>query len=403
MFNSLVLLEYSPEKSCGDIISQYPKEYDISEDIDIIKSLSFPTIPKNSSVHIFNSINYYCYSYVFSFADKFYSILIISVSFHPSLMNDFLKSVSKSFENDDISDAEVRFGLVRSLITSWEYDGSNKLIVNYPFETFTVDLMKTENWTQSFDISPLSSAIEPLWKALLSNAGILIIGASAEIASNALLAALSIIEPLKYLDPFLIYTKKGDPRFQEILDGSKKYKIVATTDEFLPHKNQFSVIFKIPEGHFTPCPELQDQYQQRTSRFFSVVIGAMNQYLLIDPYFDILNKKIDNIQTYTSNSTLFKKSFFDKVETTETFKRWRGRKRIRDETRAAFLSVPPQDALKKVPDDKLEIAKEELVRIFNTTEGDMHLHTVLKIHMKAISKRLKQLNGGNDEEKCDDI
>lgn len=404
MFNSILLLDYSPEPSSVKTSAIFPKDYDISDDIEMIKACSFPSNVKlgESTVHIFNTTNYTCHSYVFTFASKIYAIVVNTVSFHPCLFSDFLKAVAKSFEGDERSDPEVRFSLVRSLLTSWEYNGSDKLVVNYPYNSFTIDLGATENWTQSFDISPLSSAIEHLWKALLSNLGILIIGATAEIASNALLAALSIIEPLKYFDPLLIYTRKGDPRFQEILEGSKKYKLVATTENFVPQKNQFGVIFNIPEGHFTPCPELQEQYQQRTARFFTVVLGAMNQALLVDPYFDILDKKIDNMQTYTSNASLFKKAFFDKVETTETFKRWRNRRKIRDETRAAFLSVPPIEALKKLPDDMLEIANEELLRIYNTSDGDMHLQTVLKIHLKAVAKRIKKLKNQESQKEAEE-
>ena len=393
MYNSLILLRKDINQHESVVKQQFPEKYDISEDLDIIKVNSFPSNAQigSSGVHVFNSLNYTCHSYVFTYKNVFYSIVIISSSFHPCLFTDFLHSVQKSFEGDEKSDADLRFQLVKSLITSWEYDGSDKLIANFPFETFTIDLGKTQNWTQSFDISPLSSAIEHIWKALLSNSGILIIGATAEIASSAALAALSIIEPLKYFDPYLLYTRSGDPRFKAILEGSTEYKLVATTEAFIPKKNQFAMILNIPNGTFTPCPELQDQYQHRTARFFSVVIGAMNQALLVDPYFDILDKKIDNIQIYTSNAPLFNKAFFDKVESTETFKRWRNRRKIRDETRAAFLSVPPEDALKKLPDDKLDIAKDELIRIFNTAHGDMHLQTVIKLHLKAINKRLKLL------------
>lgn len=393
MFNCIVGFELDPEIKEPSIMQQYPSEYDLSLDINQIKSCCFPyNLPNdNNGVHVFNTDNYTGHAYVYPYKGKYYSIVILSVSFKPCLYTDFLQAVKKCFVEDENADPEVRFGLVMSLLTSWVIEGTRTLIANYPLTQFMIDLAETTNWTQSYDISPLSSAIEPIWKALLSNQGILIVGATAEIASNAVLAILSIIEPLKYYDPYLIYTRPGDARFQEILEGSTKYKLVGTTDGFGPKKNQFGVVINIPGGHFTPCPELQDQYQQKTGRFFQVIVGAMNQALLVDPYFDILEKPVDNIQAYTQNAPMFQPQFFEKIEQTETFRHWRNRRKIRDSTRAAFLSVPPSEALKKVPDDKLHVAQEELQRLYNTCSGDQHLQTVIKIHQKAIAKRIKKL------------
>ncbi|EAX90851.1 hypothetical protein TVAG_445710 [Trichomonas vaginalis G3] len=392
MFNAICSFEWSPDPTDIKQLDIHPKDYDISDDIVQIKGCCFPAniTSDNNGVQVFNTNNYTGHSYVFPLHDKYYAIVILTVSFKPCLFTDFLESVKKSLLEDTTSDCDVRFGLIRSLLTSWELS-SEKLIVNYPFNQFTIDLAATENWTQSYDISPVSSAIDPIWKSLLSNQGILILGATAEICSNAVLAILSIIEPLKYYDPLLIYTKSGDPRFQEILDGSTKYKLVGTTEAFQPKKGQFGVVINIPDGHFTPCPELQNQYQQKTTRFFSVVLSAMNQALYTDPYFDILEKPISNIQTYTQNSPLFQKQFFDRVEKTETFRHWRNRKKIREQTRGAFLSVPSSEALKKLPDDKLIVAQDEVTRIYNTANGDQHYQTVLKIHLKAIAKRIKGL------------
>lgn len=392
MFNSLLLLEKCDDNTEPTVIEQFPPQLDMSADIAIMKACAFQSTCRGyNGVHVFNTENFYGHAWTFNFENRFYSIIIATISFRPALYTKFLQAVKQSFENDTSTDPEARMGLVKSLIESWNYDSTDKLVVNFPYQTFTVDLAHTSNWTEEYDISPLSSLIEHLWKALISNSGVLIVGANAEICSNALLAALSIIEPLRYMDKMLIYTNRNDPRFKEILDGSSEYKLVATTEQFFPQKTQFHVVVRIPSGAFTPTPELQTQYQERTVRFFAIAMGAMNQSLLVNPYFDLLERPIDNIQRYTQNSPLFDRRFFEKVEKTETFRRWRSRKRMRDQLRGAFLSVPPKDAVAFVKDEELLKAKEELERIYNSSEGDEHFRIILGMNRKLVDKRIRSL------------
>lgn len=390
MFESVALFE-KQSQDCGAIIDQFPKEFDLGADIEIIKTLSFPGKMKESlsTIHVFNTENYYCHSWAFYFNEKEYSIVIITSAFRPCLYTNFLDAVRKSFQEDNDSDQLCRYGFVCSLLQSWTLDDDSNLIANYPIQSFSINLNEVENWTQSFDVSPMSTFIEHVWKSIVSGSGILIIGDTAEIASNAVLASLSLIEPLRYLDPILIYTKRGDPRFDEILSGSTNYKIVGTTETELPFiKTQFELVARIPDQYFAPCPELQEQFQQKTVRLFSVIMGTMNHCLMTDPYYDILEKPITQI-TATSTSIPLTKSFFDELQRTNTFIKWRKRKIIRDQLRAAFLSVPPEEAIDGIDDNSLEKAKEELQRIYNSFEGDEHFRTVLKIHMKQVSKRIR--------------
>ena len=394
MFDSILLIESQKELSNSEIISQYPEKFDFLEDLELIKICSLPSNFNidQSIIHYFNTINFYGNSWTFSFKNSVFSIVIISSCFRPYLFSKFLESVRESFLNDKSSDHLCKYGFILSLLQSWTIDSSNNLIVNYPLNTFTINLSEVENWTENYDISPLSSFIEIVWKNLLSNTGILIQGETSEISSSALLAILSLIEPLKYSDPMLIYTKKGDPRFEQILSGSTEYKLVSTTEtNFKFNKNQFELIIKIPSNIFNPCPNLQSEYQQKTVKVFSILMASMNQSLMIDPYFDILEKKIFNLYYFQNNQNNFTPEFLTLIQKSQTFIKWRKKKLIRDQLRSSFLSVPPNEALEKVSNQELNIAKNELIKIINSSENDQHFSTVLKIHIKKINKRLKNI------------
>jgi hypothetical protein len=64
-----------------------------------------------------------------------------------------------------------------------------------------------------------------VWKAILTNRGVLIVGPSPKAVSRAVFALMALVAPFQCRDPVLVFT-----RFADVIDGSTVWKVVATTN-----------------------------------------------------------------------------------------------------------------------------------------------------------------------------
>ena len=230
-----------------------------------------------------------------------------------------------------------------------------------------------------------------MWRSIVLNNGVLIIADSAEIASGSVIAALSLFEPLYYEEPKLLYTNENDPRYQELLMPNSKYKIVGTTDKTLADKQRsFSTVINIQTKDFQDMSELNKMYVKKTHRFVCIIMSRISYNLLIDPYFNILNKTIDTEVFYKKFSE-FPKELFEKFQNSLTFQKWRYRKINIDQIRTSFLSVTPEEAASHVKDSELKLAYNELKRIVHLCQNDIHLRLVLEKNIRILKRKLNAI------------
>ncbi|KAK8898656.1 Protein dennd6a [Tritrichomonas musculus] len=116
-----------------------------------------------------------------------------------------------------------------------------------PFQSFKVVLGNEHITYSQFDpnfwLIPQTN-LYVIWRALMTNRGILIIGDSPSQVSCTVYSILSLAAPLKYCEPYIAYTRLGDPRFAEIITNqSQKWKVVGTTNMLLAERcKQFAVV-----------------------------------------------------------------------------------------------------------------------------------------------------------------
>ena len=388
MFDFILLFEGDPIK----ITEQYPKGVDVDE-LPLITNLCIPqTLPeKNEEIFVFNTNDSYCFTYAFIYNKTPASIVIVSSTFRPSIFFDFFKAIQETFQSTPESDPLCRYGLTKSLMISWHSNCQNEIVINHPLKSIIIDVSSVESWTSDFSITPISLYIDEIWKSIITNSGVMLIAPSAEIASIAAISTLSLFEPLKYEEPFLLFTQSNDPRYQEIVNGETKYKLVVTIDpDLAEHCQGFHSICHIDLSYQPKSPtKLRKKYVKKTRRLLCIVLAYVRSKLLSNPYFNILNRKIDgdDFQSYFGE---FPKKVFENLQNTQTYQKWRHGRIDVDEVRGAFLSSQPEEAVSMVNQDELIVAYNELSMIEHMCKRDLHLWTVVRRNLKLLKKRIKK-------------
>lgn len=400
MFDSILLFQKEP-KSTAKLITQYPAKIEIP-DLPLLKNLCVPYSISKTKAEIFaiNTPSNYCFIYSFIFEKIPYSIIIMTSSLYASLYFDFLHAVDASFATiQEKSDPMCRFGLVKSLLLSWFTKTADELVVNFPLDSFSLNISSITSWFANFNVAPFALYINEVWHAILMNKGVLIIAPNAEIASSAVFGVLSLLDRFKYCDEFLLYTEKGDPRYHEIMtNDSLPYKIVGTTNPDLANgDSRFSAIITIKATTFENMFEQQQEYRTKTIRLFGCLFVQMNIQLLTDPYSDLLNKKLNINELVRLSDNEYSAEIFTEIQNTKTFLQWRKHVSERNQLRESFLSVPPYEAIKQIHPEFYQKALDQLLIIVNSNVRDLHLQRVLKTHQAILSKKVKKLDEDRNE------
>jgi hypothetical protein len=383
MFDAICLFEHTSKTT---LVSQQPS-VTIPES-DLIQTLAVPRPVRAGLQHYaifcYNTSSLYCFSWAFRFANHSAAIVIATPNFYPTLFFEFLRSVAKSFSSDsEANDPRCRFLMVTSLLQSWFATGPREWQIYYPFESFTLDIAQPESCCSGFSIAPVLAELDLVWTCLLANDGVLIIAPTPEIASSTALACISLLGPVAYKDPCLLYTEESDPRTNSL----RKYRLIATTDASLAEL-PFGVIVNIVATEFPPAFDAWHRYRAMSMRHFSGMLSMMDFYLLSNPYHDILEMPL-NYRAFKVAESIVKR-LLDDIQKTDTFRVWRRDQILRHQTRTAFLSVPPRKAVAKLAPRDYPRALKWLELIGKKYARDHHLQSVLKVHRALITKALKQ-------------
>ncbi|OHT03960.1 hypothetical protein TRFO_28689 [Tritrichomonas foetus] len=323
------------------------------------------------------------------------------------------------------SDSLCRFGLVVSLLAAWSTNDEGNLIVNFPFSSFSFDLSEIKSWASTYSASILYPYVDQAWQALISNSGILIVSPDPRIASCAVSALLSLIEPLIYEDNVLFFTQRNDPRlaflFKEQTNTTNienennsnlnennstgsdcfipkrkllDYDVVAVDDELVAEKikQDFGLVIHINVLNNDNSVTVRDVYSNKTLRLFRVFMAIMNMKLLTDPYFDILQREMSAQEIEETFPNELPQELYEPFQKTKTFQKWRYRKVDREQLRQAFLSVSPKESVSKLKTvEDLLLAEKELNIILKKFSRDLHIETVIKSNLSLIKKKLKKL------------
>ena len=194
-------------------------------------------------------------------APEIFKILLDARSFMLQLIKEQEAQITKlgndSNDNNNVNEntkksiPEIVLDKIWECIQSCAFDYRNSLLTVFtPIRKFKVFLGNEHITYSQFDPNfwlTSQSNLYVIWRALMTNRGILVIGDSPSQVSCAVFSIISLASPLKYCEPYIAYTRLGDPRFAEIVfNQSRKWKIVGTTNPLLAERcNQFAVVGRL--------------------------------------------------------------------------------------------------------------------------------------------------------------
>ena len=389
LYSCLLLIEI-PEINKPNFMAMYPESYDLSKEIPSLSSacIPFEEFSSNSSIYAFNTVSFYCYALYFSLNDKGYSIVILSKRPFAFIFQTFLKEVHDEFSlNNSIFDPFLRFTYVIGLISSWPNLIESDFELTFPSgkKNFQID---SNNMT-FFNFDPsLSFTIEEcsiIWKSIIVGDPILIKASNSRQASRAVFSALSLISPFLYRDPYIIWLRESDPRFEEILNGEKiKYKIIASSSSILFNSKKFKYIIDVRNPLSESKPSIKLYYQKASQEFLTNILYLINFLLESNPWADYLNLPLDiqNITNVINSSPLKLLKAEDYLKFTEllTFSQWRQQILNRPAWREFILSSNPKDIYYKMKKTELEQVLPIINNSLQSFRTDNHLLAVLKTH-----------------------
>ncbi|OHT08434.1 hypothetical protein TRFO_23132 [Tritrichomonas foetus] len=396
------------------------------------------SMKKNSK---FITEKYLCFFWNFSSNSKIrYSIAIITRKPIASEIFKFLRDSQTKFDftKNSVKPEEI-LALVWNCIQKWKfYQKDSLLTITTPIQTFTVTLDNSYVLYSMFNPKlwlGKNADLNKIWHTLISNQGILVVGDFPSNVSCAVFSILSLMAPLKYYESFIPFTKLGDPRFAEIINGETKYKVVGTTNKLaLEQCKQFGYIVKLPStkenkiqmfwSHFDKYVKNENLTQNhdyinsinRTADILSILEIHLNYMLDTDPYIDILNKKIteNDFEIALQRDVIknkFSKEFRKKHDKrylpffvinevlnfhlTETFKEWRKAIIFRDSFRDGFLAIEPEKAINCRTYEELMTIKDYLPLIKEKYKNDCHMYAVVKRHIHYFRLKMKEIQGNS--------
>jgi len=387
------LVEFSREK--GSYLKRMiPETFDFYGEINFFTVCSFPEKITASSIHSFSLSRHICYSWCFQYQNGIFSIVILSHHCFAQIFLEFLGSIRDLHAGDDPEDC---LNAVNGYLAKWKIENNGEVHLVYPDRDFRTNMDSTYSYYLNFDPSSLigrNVEYDSLWKALLTNKGVLIYGEDAEKVSNAVFSVISMVAPLKYCEPLLVFTRLGDERFADVIQGSIKWKIVGTTNLLAYDRcTQFKVVIKLPPKPSIPF-DIRTSLQKRTTKILKRFELFFNKYLEKDPYSELLDCQLTpqqladftpkKDQASTKRLTIAELQIFQR---TNTFTEWRKFNMTRRQFRESFLSFTPEDIIQSKSMDQLSQIEKGLVPMSEKFSHDLHMSAVINKHISIIRKK----------------
>jgi hypothetical protein len=200
--------------------------------------------------------------------------------------------------------------------------------------------------------------------------------------------------PLQYREPVLVYTRLGDPRFADVINGSIFWKIVGTTNILAIERcKQYKLVIRLSANVETSDVDVRKILHYRTRRLLQKLEAVLNDLLEEDPYSDILSVPIP--EEYFASIVDSKSKYLglkDAVsfQFTMTFAFWRRSIMMRDALRDSFLSVMPDEAVADRELDELAAMEAGLREIEERFPRDAHLIAVARRHAHLVRKERRR-------------
>lgn len=390
LYDSCCLLRYTQQNG-SEVIEYFPKEYSFIQRKKPFLACSFPETQSGNSIYSFSISSYLCFAWTFIHDNVLHSIVIIS---HHNFASHYLKLLKVARSQLIIETPEEKYHAILDELNKWSLNPkTNILTITFFGSKSTRLLNEHDSFFLQFDPSIYFSTFEQMkeiWLSLLTNRGVLIIGDTAEKVSSAVFAAISILAPIKYTEPFLIYTRLGDNRFSDMIIGSLEYKLVGTTNFLAKERcKHYETIIILPKTLRPSRPKLRNSINRMTSLLLKNIESRLDRKLNYDPFFDILQKKLDDndINKIVRGTGMTSKDIIN-FQKTNLFKEWRKTVQTRVKFRECFLSNGIELNFKDRNLTELEILKRILTKLLKLYHFDVHMKSVINRQISLIDQAI---------------
>lgn len=395
--DAICLIKFTREKG-SHVVKMIPENFNLGPEQQYFISCALPE-SETEKDHIYTVVvaSHFCFIWSFQYENDFYSIGIISHHYLADIFLKFLKVSQADLKKNDPLD---RLNKINETLQQWKVDECNNLEIHFTqgkFLTVRIDssYITFKQFNPASYFSYTTDWVQ-IWHNLMGNKGILLFGTSADIVSQAALSLISFFSPLKYCEPLLSYTRLGDPRFAEIINGSKKWKIVGTTNQLAYERcNQFGLKLVV-EFQTTPKDVSRELHEVNKlhNRLLRRIEVELDELLDKDPFADLLDIEIssEKIQDFIPHTNKERQLTVEEAyafSRTETFHQWRQGIVFRDVFRDAFLSFEPEAALKNRTPEMYPQIKEGLLILTKNYPNDVHINAVVKRYQKLLRQIAK--------------
>ena len=373
------------------IVRSMPEDYPPIERSDSLSWCCFPEASaQTESVHTSNIGNQMCFHWCFVYNDERYAVTVVSHHFFAAPFVKLLQDARRALKDASPDD---RIDTIWNCISKWTREGEY-VQLHTPLGRYVLDNIGEFVTFSQFDPTFFFGNrvdFSKVWDALMTRAGVLVVGDSPALVSHGVMSLLSLVAPLRFCDPVLSYTRLGDPRFSDVINGSTEWSVVGTTNILaLERCNQFEVVLRIPQerGEKTEAP--RSTLKTRTKRVLALLRSAMNSQLDRDPYWDLLGREIQSDRLHFESPLERKK--LDLFLKTAMFRDWQIFIAAREEFRDAFLSALPEQVVSGRSLDTLQKMEAALDIVESKYKTDGHMMAVIACHRHFIRREKRKLS-----------
>jgi hypothetical protein len=187
-----------------------------------------------------------------------------------------------------------------------------------------------------------------------------------------------------------------DPRIVSLVTEQSEFGLVATDSVSLAESCDWNKrrVFRPRDLGPPETDDLASRYRLRVRRAVSIAKYLLDNFLIYDMYYDVLERPMcspsldEELKTYRKYD-LPTAAQFALWEKTETFKKWRRLRDNRGAFRDAVLNTDPEVIFRDKTKEQLLLIKKRIGQIRKEYATDAHVVAVLKRHRALISRIIR--------------
>lgn len=410
LVEGIFLLELTTP-TCTSLMAMSSGIQNIANDI---KSFEFCTPTSGSKYNqsctfVYNNENIFYYILFFKpYPDspESYELVIKSYQRCAHFYLDYFERLLSAFDDDKSPyDPNKIFNLAKVLISGWPTKLSNKMEIVYPdtFKSveFTINDFTYHYYKSSLYFKP--KLYTQIFDHLISQKPILLVVSDAIHASHACFSALSLLHPLRYMEPMIFWLRNDDPRYQEIKESPDKspYFLVATDDPS-DIKKKFDLVIQISDSDKKLNEKADIDFEEIVKNILLTIQGEFKNSLNKNPYSDVLNlpwigPEIDEVYGNPKFSFMPTLDTLKIFERTNTCRFWRTRRCVLENMREPLLQSGNVD-MAQFDKEQLETISDFYNSVKGKYEDDVHLKVVIKRHKSLVANQLTLISSDQSNE-----